>query len=836
MPPRRKRDEDFDMLAGLRQLGEQITKQAIRPNIHGYTPHEKQEIFHESPAYGRLFIGGNRSGKTVGGVAEDIYWLRRDHPHRKLPISPGEPVRGRVVGVDFKEGVYGILIPEYKRWLPPSLLINGSWDDSYSKSLDILTLSNGSQIEFMSYEQDTAKFAGVSRHFCVDKETKILSRTGWSSIGTLLPGDEILTRGATGSYEWKPINFMYEAISEKMYRLKSRNNFDALVTADHRWLVYNKKTKKEYYTTTEKLKKSEQLIVAADEVTLDKEASYSDAFVALVGWLITDGSVAGYNFNIGQSLSYNNKKCDKIETLLKEIGARYYINDAPYENDGVMRYFQIRGAARESLRSIVGPDKDLPYWFINSLTTDQLHTLLDAIIAGDGQYLSSGKWTVTATRQQHVDAITYLAVLCGYRVNNYPTKHGWQVINGKTWTGTRYDYRKVSVDSLDITIEDYNDAVWCPNTDNSNFVAYRGGRVFLTGNCHFDEEPPKHIYDECMMRLLDTDGSWWITMTPLLGMTWLYDDIYLKAKEEGNEELLKVIEVSNSENPYLPQAGRKRILEGLSSDDDRAAREHGTFIEVGGKIFKDFSVETHVIENFNPNTAPNGPWRVYMSIDSGWKNPTAIMWHAVNPIGQVVTFAEHYASEMLVADHVKAIESTEKAFGIKDVFIRTGDPAMRQTREGTGTSMQQEYAMRGIYLSLENVPAGPGSVAVGIARMQQYMSGAWKITRNCTNLVRELGRLHWATYASKNMQQNKNPQENVHKKDDHAFDSSRYFFTLMPDLSPEAIEQARTQLVNGPVIPKMRYDEYLVAKSKADAERNGTGGGNWTTTETFATI
>ena len=120
--------------------------------------------------------------------------------------------------------------------------------------------------------------------------------------------------------------------------------------------------------------------------------------------------------------------------------------------------------------------------------------------------------------------------------------------------------------------------------------------------------------------------------------------------------------------------------------------------------------------------------------------------------------------------------------------------------------------------------------------MQQYMSGAWKITRNCTNLVRELGRLHWATYASKNMQQNKNPQENVHKKDDHAFDSSRYFFTLMPDLSPEAIEQARTQLVNGPVIPKMRYDEYLVAKSKADAERNGTGGGNWTTTETFATI
>ena len=41
----------------------------------------------------------------------------------------------------------------------------------------------------------------------------------------------------------------------------------------------------------------------------------------------------------------------------------------------------------------------------------------------------------------------------------------------------------------------------------------------------FDEEPPKDIYDECRMRVLDTCGEIWGTMTPLLGLTWVHDDI-----------------------------------------------------------------------------------------------------------------------------------------------------------------------------------------------------------------------------------------------------------------------------------------------------------------------
>jgi hypothetical protein len=70
-----------------------------------------------------------------------------------------------VVAVDFLNGVDKIILPLWKQWLPKKYLINGSWEDSYSRERHVLTLNNGSFDEFMSQDQDLDKFAGSSRHF-----------------------------------------------------------------------------------------------------------------------------------------------------------------------------------------------------------------------------------------------------------------------------------------------------------------------------------------------------------------------------------------------------------------------------------------------------------------------------------------------------------------------------------------------------------------------------------------------------------------------------------------------------------------------------------------------
>lgn len=456
--PRRKQEVKFNPLSA---LSEALLKQAREPNIHAYEPHSKQVAFHGSQKKGRLYIGGNRSGKTTGGVTEGIWYVSHSHPYRRTPEGP---VRGRVVGVDFLQGISKIILPQYARWTPPSMLVNGSWEDSYDKQERTLKFADDGFIEFMSYDQDLEKFAGTSRHFI-----------------------------------------------------------------------------------------------------------------------------------------------------------------------------------------------------------------------------------------------------------------------------------------------------------------------------HYDEEPPKDIYTECQARLVDTNGVWWATMTPVEGMTWVYDDIYEKSNE-GQNPLIDVIEVSMRDNPHLSEEAINDFL-GTLDDEAKAAREHGTFVQLSGLVYPGFDeggINTYA-DSFDVKSVPSGT-EFWKSMDHGWRNPTAWLWHAVMPDGRVVTFDEHYASELTIDQHATEVRRKDQLYGITEQR-NVGDPAIAQTSGITGTSVYTEYAIAGLPIAFGN-----NSVEVGVPKVQSYLRGPrprWTITANCVNLRRELKHLRWARYQSKKLQYENNPMEKIHKKNDHAADAARYFFTFMPDLTPQ---------------------------------------------------
>ena len=115
-------DETFSIDKMLATVASGLNASVKKPNIHGYQPHDKQIMFHSSHKKGRQYVGGNRSGKTTGGIAEDIFWLTGTHPYRR---TPEPPVIGRICTVDFKNGVDKIILPNLRQWLPPSALING---------------------------------------------------------------------------------------------------------------------------------------------------------------------------------------------------------------------------------------------------------------------------------------------------------------------------------------------------------------------------------------------------------------------------------------------------------------------------------------------------------------------------------------------------------------------------------------------------------------------------------------------------------------------------------------------------------------------------------------
>ena len=480
----------------LQKLTSGIKKQAVKPNLYGYQPHEKQLLFHQSDAKGRLYIGGNRSGKTYSSVAEDCYWLTGTHP---FIDTPEPPIRGRVVTVDFVYGLEQIILPLFKSLLPPRYLKNGSWEESYSKSLRTLTLANGSTVEFMSYEQETEKFAGTSRHFI-----------------------------------------------------------------------------------------------------------------------------------------------------------------------------------------------------------------------------------------------------------------------------------------------------------------------------HFDEEPPLHIFNECNARLVDTDGNYWISMTPVEGLTWTFEKIYEKGKTDPN---IYVVEADMLDNPHITPEAAERYLAGLD-EDERKAREHGTYVQLGGLVYKTFKEETHVIEPIDPKNIPH-TWLWYQSLDHGYNNPTACLWHAVSPENHIITFSELYEREWTIDQVAEAIKAREASWG-REPDYRVADPAIAQRSAHAGTSIQQEYAMRGLYYALAN-----NNVEAGVTKVQSYLrinpetgKPFRQITSNCANFITEMKRLRWKTFASKKMQYENNPTEKIHKKDDHACDSDRYFHTFLPDLAPEQLgvtvdTEPPADAHGGRIKPYGNIDEVLAAMTKS---------------------
>jgi len=328
----------------------------------------------------------------------------------------------------------------------------------------------------------------------------------------------------------------------------------------------------------------------------------------------------------------------------------------------------------------------------------------------------------------------------------------------------------------------------------------------------FDEEPPQNIFNESMMRLIDYNGWWVIAATPTKGMGWTYDLLWEPALENPDGEIA-TFTLSAEQNPYIEAEDDDMDFYMMGMDkEEREVREKGSFVARSGLVFPNFSQE--ISKFVKPQYIPPKDWEWYMSIDHGWNNPTAILWHAVAPSGDIVTFAESYKSNTTVAEHAAIIHEREAAWG-KQADIRTGDPALKQTSGITGTSVLQAYAEHGVYIAVEGVPR---AVMIGIEKMQEYMrirpnqTPTWTVTENCVNLIRELKKLRWATYSSDKQAYSMNKQEEIHKKDDHAADSMRYFMTLMPDLRPN---EGRVLAPNEKIPTTIPYMD-LLAKMSAD--------------------
>ena len=285
----------------------------------------------------------------------------------------------------------------------------------------------------------------------------------------------------------------------------------------------------------------------------------------------------------------------------------------------------------------------------------------------------------------------------------------------------------------------------------------------------FDEEPPKDIYDECKMRVLDRCGDIFGTMTPLKGLTFLYDEIYLN-KYKSKEVWFEFMEWSD--NPYLDEKEVEFMTETLS-DDVLETRRYGRFSQGEGLVYREFDENKHVIDPFDfPKE-----WQSGISIDPGLNNPLSCHFYAVDYDGNIYVVAEHYERGQNVLHHADAIKKIALSLdwkknrdGALDAYI---DSAANQTTLASQKSVSTLFYEQGIAVN----PKVNKNLFAGISRVKEYLkTGRLFIFSNCVNMIREIKGYYWGK------------DDAPVKRDDHAMDELRYFIMTMPS-SPNKTQE-----------------------------------------------
>lgn len=141
-----------------------IERERERNPLAFYEPHPKQRAFHGFQTQTKCFFGGNQSGKTWGGLADDVIQAVDEDslPERlRLYKKFKPPFLCRIMAESFPV-LETTMIEKLQALLPLDQLVGGSWSTAYDKNLRVLYFQNGSKFFFMTYEQEVRKMGGAS--------------------------------------------------------------------------------------------------------------------------------------------------------------------------------------------------------------------------------------------------------------------------------------------------------------------------------------------------------------------------------------------------------------------------------------------------------------------------------------------------------------------------------------------------------------------------------------------------------------------------------------------------------------------------------------------------
>jgi hypothetical protein len=355
---------------------------------------------------------------------------------------------------------------------------------------------------------------GNWRNYCVDNTTEALTQRGWLKYNEITTDDIILSYELESKQlKWSKIKSIYRDNYEgKMFHLTVRG-MDALVTPSHKFITQNGLKEVDYLLETD------NVILMGAAVDGPKEKTYDDAFVELVGWFACKGCFDNSKKYPSTTL-YQNEGiyADRIRMSLNNLNESFTEGfNKNKKNLNVI--FRLSKIMREKLLEVIEnsseKNKVLKYDFILSLTNDQRELLLNTMIDADGWKTKVGPNGLNIGYCQkdkaRLDAFLFLCTLCGHRVaykkRNIITEvnkietHIYNVnffskranhsrvenINFHGGKNNGFAKGRGKFNHPNNPTVDYNDIVWCPETEYGTMLARRNGTIYLSGQTYNDE-------------------------------------------------------------------------------------------------------------------------------------------------------------------------------------------------------------------------------------------------------------------------------------------------------------------------------------------------------------
>lgn len=337
---------------------------------------------------------------------------------------------------------------------------------------------------------------------CVPLDTQALTRAGWKLHSQIQIGDDVLgfDRDAN-SLRWTPVLEVLHYDDAPLTRLWNEY-YSSISTPDHRWCgVRRHNTSREgrpvhvfepRFIATADVRSDDTIILSAPALT-EQLLPISAVEAAIIGWLVTDGSVRRGVYVGAPAQAGGRKVAFEAHIFQRKARGvtilRSLLQDIPHHeyqwaSGGGTVVFRLAPSYARGVWHRASLDTLSLEQFVLQLGTVERESFLTAALEAEGWKLDTPHPCFSQNAGLTLDALRLAAFLCGY----FPRTSGHNRIY-RGHVNHQVSLGLSSITGQRIRRQDVGTGpVWCVRTALESWVIRQGDQIMLTGNSLYGAE------------------------------------------------------------------------------------------------------------------------------------------------------------------------------------------------------------------------------------------------------------------------------------------------------------------------------------------------------------